>query len=612
MSSAGAAAPRDRSLGDYELLAKLATGGMAEIFLARKSGARALDAKDVLVIKRILPHLADDDHFVTMFRDEANLASQLVHQNVCRVQKLGQGAGGVSFIVMEYLHGVALSRMLSRLSKQRQFLDVRAVAGLIEQACAGLHHAHDARGPDGAPLGVVHRDVSPPNILITTDGVVKLLDFGIAKARGASSKTRTGTVKGKNAYMSPEQILGKPLDRRSDVFALGAVMYELLAVKRLFHRDSDFLTFKAITEEPIPDIRDRRPDLPPAMVAVLTRALAREPEGRFATAREMGEAVRAAAGQLGGAASPKELALIVKRDFADELTAKEEILAQARKTAELSGDEVPALPGSSPSASGALSVAPTQVSPSPFGTTEEELEAVDGEMFVAEVGPDGRDRPSDGTASMVIAPTPATGRTTRPPLPVPPGGPRRTGSPTQPPPFRPPSTPIPTLGTSPAPSGVAMVDLADPSTDLLGERKRRARILIGAAALAAITLAVLLVIGFGGGGKSASARNGAQLAGGGAVGDAAEVLDLPIDAPLPLDASREVIAAENRYGYLTIESKSKITVWIDGKRIVNDAFDQYPLRPGPHKVKVSGPRGKSERFEVIIEASKTVTKTYDW
>ena len=289
MTSAGATAPRDRALGDYQLLAKLATGGMAEIFLARRIGG-AERGFDEVVVKRILPHLADDEHFVTMFRDEANLASQLVHENVCRVHKLGH-AHGVWFIVMEYLHGVALSRMLSRMSKQRQFLDVRAVAGLIEQACAGLHHAHEARSPDGLPLGVVHRDVSPPNILITTGGEVKLLDFGIAKARGASSKTRTGTVKGKNAYMSPEQILGKPLDRRSDVFALGAVMYELLAVKRLFHRESDFLTFKAITEEPLPDIRDRRPDLPPAMVAVLTRALAREPSGRFATCAEMAEEI---------------------------------------------------------------------------------------------------------------------------------------------------------------------------------------------------------------------------------------------------------------------------------------------------------------------------------
>ncbi len=599
MTSAGAPAPRDRALGDYHLLAKLATGGMAEIFLARKSAAAELSFDEVVVVKRILPHLADDEHFVTMFRDEANLASQLVHDNVCRVHKLGQ-ADGVWFIVMEYLHGVALSRMLSRLSKQRHFLDVRAVAGLIEQACAGLHHAHEARSPDGQPLGVVHRDVSPPNILITTHGVVKLLDFGIAKARGASSKTRTGTVKGKNAYMSPEQILGKPLDRRSDVFALGAVMYELLAVKRLFHRESDFLTFKAITEEPLPDIRDRRPDLPPAMVAVLTRALAREPQGRFSTCLEMAEAVRAAIAPLGGAATTKELSLIIGRDFADELAAKEEILTQARRAAAVPPDteEVPALATNS---SGGIGVAPTQVSPSPFGTTTEELEAIDGEMLVAEVGP--TNSPELTPASMVINSTPATpttGRATRPPVPPPLRDARRTTPP-----------PLGAPGTAAAPEGVVMIDLADPGTDLLGDwRRRRMRRVIAVGGVLALALVLLIVLGMSGGG--ASARKDPDLAAGRLVDAAEEELVLPIDAALPIDAGRESVIAENRYGYLTLTSTEKITVFIDGQRIVNDAFDQYPLRPGPYKVKVIGPRGKTERFEVIIEAAKTVTKNFEW
>ncbi|MGE5180418.1 MAG: serine/threonine protein kinase, partial [Acidobacteriota bacterium] len=268
---AGTLVPRDaRDFGSYQLLAKLATGGMAEIYLARPQSASG--ANDVMVLKRILPHLAEDEHFVTMFRDEADLASKLVHKNVCNVQSFGQ-FGGTWFIAMEYLHGVPLSRMMTKLSKMGKMLDYRVVAGIICQACEGLHAAHEARGPDGQLLGVVHRDVSPPNIMVTADGTVKLLDFGIAKARGANSRTRTGTVKGKNAYMSPEQILGKPLDRRSDIFALGVVMYEMLAIKRLFHRDSDFLTFKAITEEVIPDIRDRRPDLPPGMRAALVQAM---------------------------------------------------------------------------------------------------------------------------------------------------------------------------------------------------------------------------------------------------------------------------------------------------------------------------------------------------
>ncbi|MBA3542512.1 MAG: serine/threonine protein kinase, partial [Deltaproteobacteria bacterium] len=254
---AGTLVPRDaRDFGEYELIAKLATGGMAEIFLARPSTP---GHRELLVLKRILPHLAEDDHFVTMFRDEADLASKLVHRNICHVMGFGEFAG-TWFIAMEYLHGVPLSRMMTKLSKAGKMLDVRLVAGIIVQACEGLHAAHEARGPDGQLLAVVHRDVSPPNMMVCGDGTVKLLDFGIAKARGANSRTRTGTVKGKNAYMSPEQILGKPLDRRSDIFALAVVMYEMLAIRRLFHRDSDFLTFKAITEEPIPDIRERRPD----------------------------------------------------------------------------------------------------------------------------------------------------------------------------------------------------------------------------------------------------------------------------------------------------------------------------------------------------------------
>src|SRR5580698_1060308 len=303
---AGTLVPRDaRDFGSYQLLAKLATGGMAEIYLARPArskGEPPASSDDVMVLKRILPHLAEDDHFVTMFRDEADLASKLVHKNVCQVLSFGQ-FGGTWFIAMEYLHGVPLSRMMTRLSKGGKLLDYRVVAGIICQACEGLHSAHEARDEKGGLLGVVHRDVSPPNIMVTADGTVKLLDFGIAKARGANSRTRTGTVKGKNAYMSPEQILGKPLDRRSDIFALGVVMYEMLSIRRLFHRESDFLTFKAITEEPIPDIRDRRSDLPPGMRAALLQAMARDPNGRFDSAQSFGNAIRNSVSTLGGHAA---------------------------------------------------------------------------------------------------------------------------------------------------------------------------------------------------------------------------------------------------------------------------------------------------------------------
>src|SRR5262245_49560789 len=302
---------------------------MAEIFLARANGAAK---SDVMVLKRILPHLAEDEHFVTMFRDEADLASKVSHKNICRVQEFGE-YDGTWFIAMEYLHGVPLSRMMTRLSKVGKMLDVRVVAGIIVQACEGLHAAHEARGPDGQQLGLVHRDVSPPNIMVCSEGQVKLLDFGIAKARGANSRTRTGTVKGKNAYMSPEQILGKGLDRRSDVFALAVVMYEMLAIRRLFHRDSDFLTFKAITEEPNHAIPRTRPDLPPGMRAALLQAMARDPNGRFDTALAFGNAIRNSVATLGGPASPEELARLLSSDFADEMASRDEILKAAEEPA---------------------------------------------------------------------------------------------------------------------------------------------------------------------------------------------------------------------------------------------------------------------------------------
>src|SRR5262245_30971999 len=326
---------------------------MAEIFLARENGkARA----DVMVLKRILPHLAEDDHFVTMFRDEADLASRLHHKNICQVHAFGAYAQ-TWFIAMEYLHGVPLSRMMTRLSKAGKMLDMRVVAGIICQACEGLHAAHEARDENGALMGVVHRDVSPPNTMVCRHGMVRLLDFGIAKARGANWRTRTGTVKGKNAYMSPEQILGKELDRRSDIFALGVVMYEMLAIKRLFHRDSDFLTFKAITEEPIPDSRERRPDLPPGRGAALLQAMARDPNGRFDTAIAFANALKSSVATLGGPASPADLARLLFTDFGDEMATRDEIIKAA--------DEVPSIQRPKPPPIPPRATRPTQPPPVP-------------------------------------------------------------------------------------------------------------------------------------------------------------------------------------------------------------------------------------------------------
>jgi len=312
-----------RSFGKYELLARLAAGGMAEIFLARRRDD--MTSGSVLVIKRVLPHLADDERFVAMFRDEARLAARIEHDNVCRVVDLGS-VGDTYFIAMEYLHGMPLSRLLVRAARSGQALDLRLVAGLLMQCCAGLHHAHELVGDDGRPLAVVHRDVSPPNIFVTATGVVKLLDFGVAKAQDASEKTRTGTVKGKNAYMSPEQVLGQPMDRRSDLFSLGIVLWEALTAQRLFMREVDFETFRAITEGDVPDVRLMRPDCPVELVEVVQRSLALDRDARFATALDLGDAVAAAVAGIGPPCGEREIAAFLQARFASELRARQQLL----------------------------------------------------------------------------------------------------------------------------------------------------------------------------------------------------------------------------------------------------------------------------------------------
>jgi serine/threonine protein kinase len=570
---AGTLVPRDaRDFGKYQLLAKIATGGMAEIFLARGSRGE----KDLLVLKRILPHLAEDDHFVTMFRDEAELAAQLRHRNVCHVLEFGEFAS-TWFIAMEYLHGVPLSRMMTRLSKAGKMLDHRVVAGIIVQACEGLHAAHEAKGPDGALLNVVHRDVSPPNIMVTGDGTVKLLDFGIAKARGANSRTRTGTVKGKNAYMSPEQILGKPLDRRSDVFALAIVMYEMLAIKRLFHRDSDFLTFKAITEEPIPDIRERRPDMPPGMRAALIQAMARDPNGRFDTAMAFGNAIRNSVATLGGPASGNDLARLLFTDFGDEMASRDEILKAADDptVAPVSNLSNPALPRPrTPSAPPPLPMAPRS---GEFGSSAQRprqdsslIPAVPS-MIVNQ----------PGSGAIAVAATPAT--------PI-------SG-------FSMPPTPPPLLG----PGGVVLdlsanvpadTWMANPDTNLLSQHRWKSlrNVLIVIGVLTVVVVGAVFAVQMLGGDKS---RNDgvANL-----TPDAAVVTAKDAGATVPTDTQhdRDNIIALSKFGFFSIDANAKTTIWIDNKNIGETPLTRLPLTPGPHKVKAIGPRGKKKEFSITI------------
>ena len=324
----GAKAQPNR-LGRYELLARLATGGMGEIFLARLEGAAGFEK--MYVVKRILPHLADDTRFRQMLIAEARIASKLSHSNICQVYELGETDGQL-YIVMEYLEGITLLPLLRRFSKRNESLDLGLVAGVLQQACEALHYAHELK-ERGDLLGIVHRDVTPSNVFITESGIAKLLDFGIAKAKGASTQTQEGTVKGKYAYMAPEQLRGGDIDRRVDIFALGIVVFEMIALRRLFQRKTDYLTFRAVMEQPIPDIRRYRPDVPEALAFVLARALDRDPANRYDTARQFGSALLDATGKRPW--SQGELSDFVREQFGEELGRRSDQVHEAVQRTEI-------------------------------------------------------------------------------------------------------------------------------------------------------------------------------------------------------------------------------------------------------------------------------------
>jgi serine/threonine protein kinase len=276
-----------RPFGPYVLVRELATGGMGCVYLAREEREGGIVRQ--VALKRIHDHLARDAAFVTMFLDEARIASRIHHPHVCTVFEYGK-VEGTYFIAMEYLRGLPMSELLHELGKkppeespERLALGVR----LLVQACEGLHAAHELRDEHGASLHVVHRDVSPHNLFLSIDGTLRVLDFGIARAADRLAETTQGRVKGKFAYMAPEQALGKDVDRRSDVFALGVILWELLTLQRLFKRDAPAETILALVNEPVPAPSSIARDVPPALDAIVLKALARDPAERFATAREL-------------------------------------------------------------------------------------------------------------------------------------------------------------------------------------------------------------------------------------------------------------------------------------------------------------------------------------
>jgi serine/threonine protein kinase len=275
-------------LGKYELLMPLAAGGMARIYIGRSTGIGAFERH--VVLKLITPERANDHIAVQMFLDEARLAASLNHQNVAQVFEVGEDVG-IHYLAMEYVHGQDLRALLAKAGSQGTRIPLDLALTVVAGAAAGLHHAHERRGPDGTPLGIVHRDVSPSNIMIGYDGAVKLLDFGIAKATSRSVETQSGIIKGKFAYMAPEQCRGREVDRRSDVFSLGIILYEISTQHRCFRADSDFDTMHRIVTGDV--VRPTRlvPGYPQALEAIVMKALAVDATTRYQSAGQLLEAI---------------------------------------------------------------------------------------------------------------------------------------------------------------------------------------------------------------------------------------------------------------------------------------------------------------------------------
>ncbi len=271
--------------GKYRLERKLAVGGMAEIFLATHQGPEGFQKH--VAIKRILPHLTEDQDFVTMFLDEARLVARFNHPNIVQIFELGE-VDGQYFLSMEFVHGVSMSKLLKAARKQARPLPLEYGAKVVSHACEGLEYAHSFSDADGTSLNLIHRDVSPQNLMLSYDGVVKVLDFGIAKAAGNIYQTRTSSLKGKAAYMSPEQITQKTgLDRRSDIFSLGIVLFEFATGKRPFGGDTELELMMSIVKKNAPDPRALEQTIPVELAAVIGRALHKDRQQRYQNCREL-------------------------------------------------------------------------------------------------------------------------------------------------------------------------------------------------------------------------------------------------------------------------------------------------------------------------------------
>jgi eukaryotic-like serine/threonine-protein kinase len=300
--------------GKYYLLERIDVGGMAEVFKAKTVGVEGFER--IVALKRILPSIAEDEEFITMFIDEAKIAVQLQHANIAQIFDLGK-VDDSYFIALEYVNGRDVRRIFDDLRKQGHAMPVPQVCHLIMQLCEGLDYAHNKRDAQGRDLNLVHRDVSPQNVLIGYEGEVKLIDFGIAKAAGKASKTQAGILKGKFGYMSPEQVRGLPVDRRSDIFALGIVLYEMLTGERLFVGESDFSTLEKVRNVEIIPPSSFNSNIPEKLERIVLKALEKNVEDRYQNAIDLHDDLQMFMHSVGQFSSRKDLSAWMKRTFSD-------------------------------------------------------------------------------------------------------------------------------------------------------------------------------------------------------------------------------------------------------------------------------------------------------
>ena len=369
----------------YKITERVDAGGMAEVF---RGVAESLQGfKKNVAIKRILPHLTKNKKFISMFLDEARLSLHLQHANIVGVFDIGvspagaDGSAGAYFIVMEFVDGLHLKGIVESMRRQGRSLTVAQVLYIIMQICGGLAYAHDVADPEiGRPLGIVHRDISPPIILLSKNGEVKLVDFGLAKATSQIEGTDPGVVKGKFSYLSPEAANGREVDRRADIFAVGILLYELLTGKRLFYGENDYQTVELVRQARVPSIRQQNPEVEPDLEAVVRKALARDVNARYQTAGELHEAVAGYLFSRGLKVTSRDISELVRTAVSERAKTQPQvvqtkslidtlILEELNKFTSIEGSEEDALGANGP---GAQPLSPEELggntpSPSPIG-----------------------------------------------------------------------------------------------------------------------------------------------------------------------------------------------------------------------------------------------------